>query len=126
VREADEEESRAILVVEDQFLLAQLMEDEIESLGYRVVGPAGSVSRALELLDEPVTAALLDINLGDELVTPVAERLLGLDIPFGFLSAYADAGILPDSFADHPFFKKPLSGVDLAAALEELLLLGRP
>ena len=122
---ADEEVRRAILVVEDQFLLAQLMEEEIESLGYRVVGPAGSVSEALELFDEPLTAALLDINLGDELVTPVAERLLEIDIPFGFLSAYADAGLLPDAFADRPFFKKPLSGKDLADALEELVSIGR-
>lgn len=123
MREADEEEIRAILVVEDQFLLAQLMEDEIESMGYRVVGPAGSVSRALELLDEPLTAALLDINLGDELVTPVAKGLMERNIPFAFLSAYADAGMLPDALADRPFFEKPLSGEDLAVALEKLVSL---
>lgn len=110
-----------VFVVEDQFILADLMSDEIEKIGWEVVGPVGSVSGALRLIDQDVAVALLDINLGTELVTPVADELVQRSIPFGFLTAYADSKVLPYRFSDAPFFKKPLSGGELATALERLL-----
>jgi CheY-like chemotaxis protein len=121
VSHREPDERRSVLVVEDEFLLALLMQEEIESLGHRVVGPTGSVAEALDLIEDDLSAALLDINLGGDLVTPVAYRLIDLDIPFGFLSAYSDAEILPESLRETPFFKKPLRAEGLAAALQELL-----
>lgn len=114
-------EPHRVLLVEDQFFLAELMREEIERLGYRVVGPTGSVAEALTLLSGGVSAGLLDINLGTELVTPVAEELVRRETPFGFLTAYTDAKMLPARFSHYPFFKKPLSGEELAAALDTLL-----
>jgi len=110
-----------ILVVEDNFFLAEVMRDQLVALGYRVLGPAPTVGDALALLDPRPAAGLLDINLGGELVTPVADRLLELGVPFGFVSAYTDQEVLPERFTDAPFHAKPLSGRELEAVVESLL-----
>ena len=54
-----------VLVVEDEALIAQLIEDVLIEAGYEVLGPVSSVAEALELArEEPVDLALLDVNLG--------------------------------------------------------------
>ncbi|HEX2537005.1 MAG TPA: response regulator, partial [Pseudolabrys sp.] len=57
--------------------------------GWRIMGPAASVQQALQLLKQELpSTALLDVHLGDEVVTPVAERLKAHDVPFAVASAY--------------------------------------
>jgi CheY-like chemotaxis protein len=74
----------------------------IEDVGATVLGPAPSVQKALELLDsQHCDAALLDINLGNETVQRVAERLENEGCPYVFVSGYAS----PKTLLDDPRFK---------------------
>ena len=86
-----------LLVVEDEALIAILIEDVLLDLGCVVVGPAGSVAQALALLDrETVDGAVLDVNLGaDERSYAIAEALGARGIPFIFVTGYGDEGVDP-------------------------------
>lgn len=103
---------RRILVVEDDFLIAHDFCQALADQGAEAVGPAPNVARALALLTAtaPLDAAILDINLGGELVYPLAESLRRLGVPFVFASGY-DHEKLPERFADTPYFEKPMDNV---------------
>lgn len=91
---------RNVLVVEDEFLIAMEMEDLLLEEGFGVVGPAGTVAYALDLLaHQTPDMAVLDVNIGDKRVTPVVLRLRSLGIPFVIASA-SDA----ESLATEPIF----------------------
>ncbi|TIV21379.1 MAG: response regulator, partial [Mesorhizobium sp.] len=67
---------KTVLIVEDEFLIAMDLQSILERRGWRVIGPVGSVAGASRLLErERPAVAVLDVNLGNELVTPVAEQL---------------------------------------------------
>ena len=85
-----------ILVVDDEFMIATLLEDMLLSLGCKVVGTAAAVAPALALIeadDQTLDGAFLDINLRGELVYPVADALAARDVPFVFVTGYASHGI---------------------------------
>ena len=72
-----------VLVVEDEWLIADEVCHQLLKAGYRVVGPAPSVQEALSFIDEDeVDAALLDYRLNDEDSYEIAEELAAHDIPF--------------------------------------------
>ena len=74
--------SPRVLVVEDESLIAMLVEDGLETLGYEVVGPVGTVDAALRIVEQtPFDLALLDINLGGKQSFPIAEALEARGIP---------------------------------------------
>jgi DNA-binding response OmpR family regulator len=80
---------KTVLIVEDEFLIALALQELLEHDGWRVMGPVATSRGALRLLeDELPSVALLDVNLGKELVTPVAEALKAKDVPFAVASAY--------------------------------------
>jgi two-component system, response regulator PdtaR len=80
-----------ILVVEDQFLVGIDLVQLIEELGFEAFGPVTTVTDALALLDHaPVSMAILVLNLGSELSTPIAKECLERGIPFIVASAYDD------------------------------------
>ncbi|HWE47219.1 MAG TPA: response regulator [Caulobacteraceae bacterium] len=111
-----------ILIVEDEWLIADLLEAMLDELGYDAVGPASSVQEALELIQEQaVDAALLDVSLGRVRSYPVAEALMRAGTPFLFLTGYID-GDLPAQFRSAPVLCKPVSLVELKAPLEQLVL----
>jgi CheY-like chemotaxis protein len=84
-----------VLVLEDSYLIAELIEDMLLQAGAIVVGTTKSVALALHVLaTQVVDLACLDINLGDENSFPVADELASRSIPFVFVTAYG-AGILP-------------------------------
>ena len=84
--------TRQILVVEDEFLIAMELEQTLRRAGYQVVGPAPSLGTALELLRQVrPDAAVLDVNVGGERVTPVAEVLRAMAVPFVLASGYGAA-----------------------------------
>lgn len=113
---------KRVLVVEDEHLVALSLEDNLRSLGYRVVGPATSLSGALQAAaHEPLDAAILDMNLAGESVLPAAAILLDRGIPFLFCSGYSGAGRLPERFADVPRVAKPYTSTTIAAALADLI-----
>lgn len=81
---------KTVLIVEDEFLIAMDLQLLLEGHGWRVMGPVATVGEALALLEvELPCVALLDVNLGTELVTPVAWALKENGIPFAVASAYA-------------------------------------
>jgi CheY-like chemotaxis protein len=111
-----------LLVVEDELLTAMTLELLLERHGWRVLGPAASVAEALRLLErgEPAPdAALLDINLHGAVVTPVAERLWALGIPFVLASAYDRVDLLAPALAGVPNVGKPTNVRRLLAALAQ-------
>ena len=107
-----------VLVVEDNYLVAGAIAQNLRSRGAAVLGPAPTVDRALELVEEnQIDAALLDIDLQGSTATPVALRLRALGRPFVFLTGYGSEGMLPDELADQPRLTKPLPMEELAAAV---------
>jgi CheY-like chemotaxis protein len=96
-----------VLVVEDEFLLACSLEDDLTAFGYAVVGPVSSVAAARERIGrETVDAAVLDVNLSGAMVFPLADELVALRIPIIFLSGYGLA-VIPDRFRSLPRLAKP-------------------
>lgn len=87
--------SLRLLVVEDEALVAMLVEDELIEAGATVLGIAPSVEDALERIeaacaDGGLDACLLDMNLGGRSALPVADRLAQRDVPFIFMTGYGD------------------------------------
>ena len=107
-----------ILLVEDEAFVAMMMKDLIADFGFRVVGPFGTVTDALEALDRhQLVGAVLDVNLAGEKIYPVAEQLSGRGVPFVFVTGYASDAI-EDRFAGVPVLQKPVDGTALRRALD--------
>jgi CheY-like chemotaxis protein len=108
---------KRILVVEDEYFLADDTRKQLVALDAEVVGPTGTVDDALELIEtSSVDGAILDVHLGDELVFSVAERLDELSIPFVFATGY-DPSIVPEKFSGFTLCKKPTELGKIAQAL---------
>jgi DNA-binding NarL/FixJ family response regulator len=113
-------EGRRVLLVEDQYLVADEMRRMIVGLGGEVVGPVARPAAALKLLDrEGVDFALLDINLGDDDAYPVAAELLRREVPF-FFATGCEPWVIPETFRDVPRLDKPLTSKTLADAVQRL------
>lgn len=109
--------SKRVLVVEDEYFLADETRRKLQKLGAIVVGPTGHVNHALELIDEQgVDAAILDVQLDGDLVFPVAERLEQLGIPYVFATGY-DPSIIPNRFNGFILSEKPIDIEHIAKAL---------
>ena len=104
-----------ILVVEDNFLVAEAVRELFADCGCEIVGPAPRLQAAMSLiLGGGVDGAVLDINLGGELCFPVASLLTERGIPFFFLSGYDDAALIPLTFRDVPCLPKPFDRREVA------------
>jgi len=102
-------EARRVLVVEDSFMTARSIVRLLEDLGVKVVGPASSVQKAMVLLDTTrIDAAVLDINLGNETVEAVAQRLDAEGVPFVFVSGYSSPRLLNPAFKSRLLVSKPV------------------
>jgi len=111
---------RRILVVEDEALVAMLVEDALLDAGATIIGPAATVSEALALLDsEQPHAAVLDLNLAGETSTPVADVLAARGVPFVVATGYGADG-LPHEHAQVPVLAKPYDPDELTATLGRL------
>jgi PAS domain S-box-containing protein len=105
---------KRILVAEDSLLIAMEVMDTVEDLGWTPVGPAGSVQEALDLAErEAVDGALLDVNLGDRYVYPVAEWLAARGVPFVFVTGFEASRVLPEAWRGRPCLQKPFDPVVL-------------
>jgi ActR/RegA family two-component response regulator len=107
-----------MLLIEDDWIIADELAVALEDRGVEVVGPAGTVEQALALIaaTPQIDAALLDINLRGELVFPVADALLERGVPFVFVTGYNTITI-PIRYTDVPCCEKP---VDLAKVEQAL------
>ncbi len=111
---------KRVLVVEDEALVAMLVEDALLDAGFEVIGPAATVEEALRLL-ETVTpdAVVLDLNLAGETSTPVADLLAARGIPYVIATGYGASG-LPPGHQKANVLAKPYDPGELTAMLGPL------
>jgi len=110
-----------VLIVEDDPIIALDFEDTLLGFGVQSVRSAGTVARALALIDQqPPNFALLDVSLISEKSFAVAERLTALNIPFAFVTGYGIDARLPANLADKPRLSKPYSTEALLALLNRI------
>jgi CheY-like chemotaxis protein len=111
----------AILIVEDESLVAMDIVDCITEAGYQAVGPIGNLPEALRIGRVGVfDAALLDANLGGETVDELAAALTKRNIPFAFVTGYAREAI-PAAFQHVPVVCKPYEHEHLKQVVRNLL-----
>ena len=115
-------EGRRVLVVEDEMMIAMLVEDMLDDLGCKVVGPAHGLEAAMALAKGAagIDAALLDISLAGLSVFPVADALRAKGVPVIFATGYGDAG-LREIDKGAPVLLKPYRAGELARALGEVM-----
>jgi CheY-like chemotaxis protein len=106
---------RRLLVVEDDYMIAADLASALQEYGAQVIGPAGSIENALDLLaaDCTIDGAVLDINLRGKHAYPVADALRARGVPFIFTTGY-DAWTIPDVYAGVPRVEKPVNTLALA------------
>ena len=113
--------SRRILLVEDEVMIAWMLEDMLRQLGCVVVAHVSRVGEALTIIEaEQIDATVLDVNLNGEKSYPVAEALSARGVPFVFSTGY-DRKSLPDCYSDRPLLQKPFKLSTLKGTLDELL-----
>ena len=118
--------TRTILVVEDEPLVAMVLESIIEDMGASLIGPAASVEKALALIDGGgFIGALLDVNLRGERVDAVADALAAKGLPFVFTTGHGIDGI-PAAHRHRPMLSKPFRDTDIIAALNVHILANQP
>ena len=111
---------RRILVVEDETLIAILIEELLQELGCVVVGPVARLDAALQLAsNEALDAAVLDVTIRGGHIQPVAEQLLARGIPFVLASGYGDWS-LPENLRDQPRLTKPFTHQELEQQVRQL------
>jgi len=110
-----------VLIVEDQYLIADEMTRAVTALGGTVVGPCPTVEAAIAVLEtETVEFALLDLNLRGEQVLPIADELSARQIPFAFATGYDD-WVIASRHRKRPRLEKPVSIEALRRAANTIL-----
>ena len=110
-----------VLVVEDETLVAMLLEDMLGDMGCEVAATASRIAQAVELARDPGLAfdvAILDVNVAGESITPVAQALSERPTPFVFATGYGESGV-PEAFRGRPVLQKPFGMADVQARLRE-------
>lgn len=107
-----------LLLVEDEYVLAQDLARRLHGLGAEIVAFAASVEKAIQLARNHagITGAVLDIAVGDELIYPAIPILRERGVSIVFATARA-AAVVPSEFRDIPLFRKPVSAVAILSAL---------
>ena len=116
---------RVVLIVEDELLVAMMLEDMLRDKGCAIVGPVDRVAPALKAArEESLDADVLDVNLAGEPVYPVAKALAERKVPFVFTTGY-ERDVLPAEYAHRPRLAKPFMPAQLIDELLALLRTGR-
>lgn len=110
-----------VVIVEDEALIAMLLEEMLADRGFEVAGHAANLDEGCELARTlEFDAAILDVSLAGEEVFPVADILRERGLPFVFTTGYGAAG-LPPAWSDCPVFTKPYDIEPLAESIERLV-----
>ena len=110
-----------VLVVEDEYFVAILIEEILESAGCIVTGPIPRLREALDAVGhDDYDAAVLDVNLAGERINPVADVLAERNVPFVFVTGYG-ANALPSEYAERPHLCKPFRMGDLLCTLSNVV-----
>ena len=112
---------RRILVLDDEPLIAMMVEDWLTEIGCETVGPANSVASALRLLEsEQIDGAILDVSLGGENCYSVADALRTRGIPFTFATGRGADGV-DRRFEGSPVVSKPFDFDAIKRAMSSML-----
>ena len=110
-----------VLIVDDEALVAMLLEDMLSDLGCETAATAGRVPQALELARDPALAfdvAVLDVNVAGESIAPVAEAVIARGAPVVFATGYGESGV-PEAFRGRPTLQKPFGAAEVASRLRQ-------
>jgi CheY-like chemotaxis protein len=112
---------RRILVVEDEYFLADDIGKALRALGAEIAGPVGHLEDAVQMLRNGgvLDAAVLDVNVRTAMIFPVARELRARHVPFVFTTGY-DKTTIEAEFQDVPLWEKP---IDVAAMAQNLATL---
>jgi CheY-like chemotaxis protein len=109
--------SLSVLLIEDEAMIAMLLEDMLADLGHQVAATAGRVDHAMRLSNElPIDLAIIDVNLNGEQTYPLATLLASRQIPFVFATGYGADG-LQEEWRNIPVLQKPFQLIELAEAI---------
>jgi DNA-binding response OmpR family regulator len=116
--------AQRVIIVEDEMMIAMLLEDMLTDLGHTVVGMAARLEPAIELARAAdADLAILDVNLSGQTSFPVAQVLAERGLPFFFATGYGAMG-LEAPFQDALTLKKPFEMNDLSKALDRVAARG--
>ncbi len=111
-----------VLVVEDDFDVAESLRAELESGGCHVVGPVSTVEEACDLAKtQALDAAVLDIALSPGTSAPVARALLYRGCPFVFVTGFSNVDMLPEELRGYRVLLKPVDAETLRSAIHSLV-----
>lgn len=111
-----------VLVVEDEYDVAEGLRLALEQLGCEVAGPVSTAEDACEIVKSgELDAAVLDIALSPGTSAPVARALRSRDCPFVFVTGYSNLDMLPEELRGHHILLKPVDAESLGSAILELL-----
>lgn len=112
----------SVLVVEDDFDVAEALRVVLANAGCKVVGPVSTVKEACELAKtQPLDAAVLDIALSPGTSAPVARALLYRGCPFVFVTGFSNVDMLPEELRGFRVLLKPVDGETLRSAIRTLV-----
>ena len=111
-----------VLILDDEFLIAMALAEDLEDEGFDIVGPFSTVEKATAGLENsPVDIALLDVNLGNGRTSfDLARRLREKGIPFAFLTGYGSLTSAQSEFHDSVFLTKPVSTARVVQEIRKL------
>jgi CheY-like chemotaxis protein len=110
---------RRVLVVEDEALIAFLLEEMIADLGYEVAGTANSLDVAMAAEPDSYDMAILDVSLNGKQVYPFAETLTTRGKPFAFATGNGGSGI-PEAHRGALLLQKPFQQESLKRVLDRM------
>jgi DNA-binding response OmpR family regulator len=112
---------RRVLVIEDEYFIADDLRQMLADVGAEVIGPFPDLAGAENMVinGEPIDAALLDINVRDEMIFPLARTLRSCGVPFVFTTGYDRSTVITE-FQDVPLLEKPLDIRRVVRLLAEL------
>ena len=119
--EVSQQHGWCVLIVEDEYFLADDLARGFADEGISIVGPVPSLDQARASIEQKhINLAVLDIALDDSKVYDVADALIAQDVPVLFVTGY-DRDAIPDRYADVPMCQKPASAKDVIIALERII-----
>lgn len=112
---------KRLLVVEDEYMIADDLARELRCVGADVVGPAASLPQGMRLIAQAghLDGAVLDINLRETLAYPLLDRLIETGVQVLITSGY-DEAMIPERYRHLPRCEKPVSPMRLRLAIEAL------
>ncbi|MCB8822857.1 response regulator [Microvirga rosea] len=114
--------SPRVLIVEDEAVIAMLIEDMVCDLGGQVVGTATKFEQAMSLaLQANFDLAILDVNVDGVAIYPIADILGDRGTPFVFMTGY-DFSVIPERYQHNRVLSKPFTHQTFSDALRNIVV----